>query len=179
MHQEVEELLDENVQQKFWAHVNLHPENSENKTDNSCWEWQGFYDKRNHTIRFFLPSRTSIIAHRYAYFLKHGILPDKMIVWRTCLNVLCVNPDHFTLLTRAECSKYKNNINSPFKRGEQHVMAKLSEEDVLVIKAHLREGASYLSLAKDFDVSHVSIHNIAKGKTWKHVREELEPDISE
>jgi len=44
---------------------------------------------------------------------------------------------------------------------------KLSEEDVLEIKARLKFGESCASISRDFQVIQNTIHNIKMGVTWK------------
>jgi hypothetical protein len=41
-------------------------------------------------------------AHRFAYELAKGPVPDGFDVHHTCLTRRCVNPDHLESVTRAE-----------------------------------------------------------------------------
>lgn len=54
--------------------------------------------------------------------------------------------------------------------GEENAMAKLTDEKVILIRRlYGLGGHSYRSLAKQFGVSNVTIANIIKEKSWKHL----------
>ena len=51
------------------------------------------------------------VAHRYAYFQKHGLIPDGLLVCHRCNNKPCVNTDHLYLATNQQ------NILDAFRDG--------------------------------------------------------------
>lgn len=55
-----------------------------------------------------------------------------------------------------------------FRRGEGHVLAKMTDEKVREIRALYRPGKGY-ELAKIYGVAASSIMSIVNGKTWRHV----------
>lgn len=63
-------------------------------TDNECWPWTGYKDKRWGYGR--IGWKDSVyLAHRIAWMLATGTLPpDNMCVCHTCDNPSCVNPTH-------------------------------------------------------------------------------------
>jgi len=68
-----------------------------------CWEWQksrtqGGYGQT--TARFL--GRSATTAHRVAYWLFKGYVPNDMEVHHTCHNPWCVNPEHLELVTPRE-----------------------------------------------------------------------------
>lgn len=56
-----------------------------------------------------------------------------------------------------------------FNRGERHYRAKLTADDVRLVR-ELAEEMTIRKIAEKFDVSHHAVHSIIKHKTWKHVR---------
>ena len=53
--------------------------------------------------------------------------------------------------------------------GSRHWKARLNEEDVRLINQLLAEGLSQAEIAKKFEVGRHIIHNIARGRSWRHV----------
>ena len=73
-----------------------------------CIEHQGYcppskgaprgYGKVNRKVN----GKKITLAHRYAWTLAHGDIPDGMTVDHMCGNTRCVNVEHLQLLTQAE-----------------------------------------------------------------------------
>jgi hypothetical protein len=55
--------------------------------------------------------------------------------------------------------------------GERQHLAKLNVGAVHIIREKIAAGVSDAALGREFGVSDVSISNIRKGKTWKHITE--------
>lgn len=53
--------------------------------------------------------------------------------------------------------------------GEAHGRARLTEHDVIRIRAAHKRGVSYAALARHFGVTSTTIRDAALGKTWSHV----------
>lgn len=85
--------------ERFWSKVN--------KTE-SCWVWTACKTKLGYGQ--FGISNVVYYAHRVAYELVRGRIPDGMVIDHLCRNPSCVNPAHLDVVTQSE------NI----KRGVAH-----------------------------------------------------------
>lgn len=68
----------------------------------------------------------------------------------------------------------KENVNHSLRAGignigDKHHAAKLNTKKVLEIKDLIKQGISHYKIAKDFNVSRVTIDDIANHKKWNHV----------
>lgn len=55
------------------------------------------------------------------------------------------------------------------RHGERHPRAKVSEEDVALIRRLVRGGITQASVARQFDIDPSTVSNIVRGRNWKHV----------
>ncbi len=67
---------------------------------NGCWQWQGDKSKKGYG-RFWVGNKFAQ-AHRYAYELIKGPIPEGLEIDHLCHNPGCVNPDHMQLVTGQE-----------------------------------------------------------------------------
>lgn len=79
-------------------------------TPHNCWPWQGPKDRNGHGV-IGLRSGTSTQAHRLAWELTHGEIPDRMLVLHMCDNACCCNPSHLRLGTQSD------NIRDAVNKG--------------------------------------------------------------
>jgi hypothetical protein len=54
-------------------------------------------------------------------------------------------------------------------RGEANARAKLTEDDVRTLRALRAGGRTTVSLADEFNISHVMVSRIALRKAWRHI----------
>jgi hypothetical protein len=110
----------------------------------------------------------NVRAHRWAYCLANGLsleeIQDKVVMHK-CDNRLCINPKHLELGTHADncADKVQKGRQA---RGEKSGNSKLKNWQVVLIKACLNQGATIRQIAKEFDVSCMTISRIKSGKTW-------------
>lgn len=79
---------------RFWAKV---------RKSEGCWNWLGFKDYAGYGI-FRIAGRKNQKAHRFAYELAKGRIPDGLQIDHLCRNTSCVNPDHMDVVS--------NRVNS-------------------------------------------------------------------
>lgn len=75
----------------FWARVDA---------SGVCWEWKGYVSSDGYGC-LFRRAVGSRKAHRYAWELLVGDIPEGLTIDHLCLNKRCVNPDHMELVSRA------------------------------------------------------------------------------
>lgn len=140
---------------RFWSKVD--------KTGD-CWEWMAGKFTAGYGT-FYMDGR-SRYAHRVSYLLSKGNLDDDMLVCHKCDNRSCVNPDHLFLGTHLDNHRDKERKGRGNQvRGEKHYMAKLTEKDVLTIRAS-KGRVMQKDLASKFNIHPTTISHIWRGITW-------------
>jgi len=137
---------------------------------NTCWIWIGGKGAKNYGV--FSMRHKDHKAHRIAYDMYIGEVPDDLFVCHVCDNHICVNPSHLFLGTAQDNSddmiskgRQKHN-NAPL--GENHGMHKLTAKHVEEIRRiYLQGGVSQYTLAQKYNVSQGEISNIVIYKNWK------------
>ena len=152
--------------ERFWSHVNRGGEDA-------CWPWTGQLWKSNRygKLRF---RYAWLRAHRVAWILTHGHVPDGLCILHRCDNRSCVNPDHLFLGTYTDNARdmiKKRRGRGQFPAGESHPCAKLTKDNVREIR-RLRAlgGMTCQAIATRFGLkSRGQITLIAKKRIWAWV----------
>lgn len=135
-----------------------------------CWRWSGRTDAGGYGVFYWGPNgRAHRRAHRVSYAAFVGD-PGDLHVCHRCDNPACVNPAHLWLGTAGDNQRdraAKGRSNAP--RGEQHRSAKLSEADVLAIRARCAAGESQHAVARAFGLSQPSVSHIVRRLSWGHI----------
>jgi hypothetical protein len=152
---------------RFWSKVNKDGPIPVHRPElGQCWEWTRGLTHQGYGK--FTVRRQTFVAHRVAYALTNGDIPDGMWVLHHCDNPLCSNPKHLYLGTHDD-----NNADMMRRgrsaKGENAGNTVLTAEKVLRIRALHASGASSRKLAKEFGVVKTSILNIVHGRTWRHL----------
>jgi hypothetical protein len=120
-------------------------------------------------------------AHRWAWTQARGPIPVGLFVLHRCDNPPCVrvtplrpdgtpDPDDHLFIGTARDNHADMAAKGREARGERNGRARLSEADVRSIRAALRSGGAQRALARSFGVATSTIHDIATGRRWTHVR---------
>lgn len=130
------------------------------RTDSGCLIWPGSIEKTGYGRATYKGRKWW--AHRLAYTLSVGPIPAGKIICHRCDNPRCVNPDHLFLGTRPENSADMLRKGRSAK-GERHSQSKLTERDVLAIRADAR---TQRIVAAEYGIDRVTVSDIRRGKSW-------------
>ena len=141
-------------------------------TPGKCWEWKGYVSKLGYGQLRNVPGERPVVlmAHRLSWELhtKLGI-PEGLCVCHKCDNRKCVNPKHMFLGTKTE-----NNMDRDAKvrqaRGQLNGNAKMTDKDVLKIRAMSAAGMSNPRIAEQIGLSRITVWEITTRKKWKHLK---------
>lgn len=147
------------VSERFWENVQF-------RKPDQCWEWKGSTVSAGYGR--IMERKHGMLAHRKAYELAKGKIPEGLVVRHTCDNPSCCNPRHLLVGT------HKDNSQDSVERGrnakgEGQGNAKLSDRIVKELRKRHAGGVSISQLSREYMVARSTIRNSIKGKTWSHV----------
>lgn len=142
----------------------------ERRSSSGCWPWLGTRDARNYG-KFRIQKRASMVgAHRAAWMLWVGPIPDGLAVLHRCDNPPCCNPAHLflgTILDNNADRHKKGRSGAP--RGIAHGKSKLTPADVLAIREQLAAGVEQEVIGRHYGVTQANISAIKYRRTWAHL----------
>jgi hypothetical protein len=84
-----------NAGERFWDNVLVIP--------NGCFLWTGYTNSLGYgRFRGLRGSKGKVLAHRFSYELRHGPIPDGLVLDHLCRNPSRVRPDHLEPVTQRE-----------------------------------------------------------------------------
>lgn len=137
-------------------------------TATGCLLWQGAHDNRGYG-RLYDEHGRFWFAHRAAWFLANGTLPDDLWICHTCDVPQCVAIAHLFIGTPAD------NAADMTRKGRGRVgvrngAAELTAKQVIAIRVrYARGGISQRSLARMYGVGVATICNILTRRSWQHI----------
>ncbi len=121
--------------------------------DTGCIEWTICLDSDGYGIcsgvKHSLGERS---AHRLAYRIHHGEIPDGIMVCHTCDNRRCVNPEHLFLGT------HQDNMDDMVKKGRARAGIYLAKEVLYQVTAAKGTMTQREACAR---------FNVGKGTIWR------------
>lgn len=137
-----------------------------------CWLWTAGADRKGYGKVGV--NRKTHLAHRQAYEAIHGAgTAEGMVVRHRCDNPPCVNPAHLEVGTHADNIRDRDERGRNRQpKGSANGLAKLTEADVLAIRAECVTGSrthGQQAISERFGVSNQLISNIILRKIWTHI----------
>ena len=145
-------------EERLWSRIPQSP--------SGCWEWQGKRNKYGYGV--LQVEGRHRMAHRFAYELTYGPIPDGFLICHICDNPSCCRPDHLFPGTMADNMRdacHKGRL----AKGENHRHSKLNEDKVREIRTLWERGEQIVKLASVFGVSAACVGQVVHRKLWKHV----------
>ena len=141
------------------------------KNKSGCWIWTPNPNRRYGIVRYKGKNEQ---AHRVAWIINYGDIPEGMNVCHKCDVTKCVNPDHLFLGTQKDnvrdmFNKGRDNI-SPAEKGEKHHNAKLNEAFIINVRSIYKYcDITQTDLAKIYKIKRRYLCKILSGKVWSHI----------
>ncbi len=130
----------------------------------ACWLWKGAVIKCGYAL-FRINRGKKVYAHRYAYELWVGPIPEGLDLLHSCDVKNCVNPRHLSP------GDAKENLRQMMERG-RCTYAKLTSDDVREIRRLYDSGeCTQTVLAEFYNVAHATIGCVVRRTRYKHVAE--------
>lgn len=157
---EFAKILRRQLGDRFWSKV-------ERRGDDDCWIWKAHTSKKGYG-KFDIDGRTHR-AHRVAWMLAHGEIPEGLCVLHSCDTPGCVNERHL-FLGDNDLNVADRNAKGRQARGSSNGWSVLTEDQVVAIKSELGDaGMSPSGIADKYGVHQRTIKDIRDGVTWTHL----------
>lgn len=139
---------------RYWSKVD--------KTD-GCWNWTGAVTSAGYGSFAVIttPKPKMVSAHKVAWEWANGPVPEGLVLMHSCDNRRCVRLDHLSV------GSVNDNNRDMANKGR--AARKLTDVEVLTIRARRALGDSCVDIGRDFAVSPVTIGRIAHRRTWRHL----------
>lgn len=138
---------------------------------NDCWPYIGSRDKKGYGK--LKRKGRAYKAHRFAA-MQEGLDISGQCVLHRCDNPPCCNPNHLFL------GSHKDNSDDKIAKGRARYAPQdganngNSKLSPLQIEQILEDPRNNVQVAKDYGVTHQTIHLVRKGKSWQSLPRKVE-----
>lgn len=147
---------------RFWSQVDV-------LTTDECWEYTGAINSTGRG-NFSIGHKT-IKAHRMAWILVKGEIPDGLCVLHHCDNGRCCNLAHLFLGTKGDNNRDRaQKGRSVIAKGEDSARSKLTTAQVLQIIEKYNPAINTMKeIGKEYGIQRTTVSAIIHGYSWKSV----------
>lgn len=131
--------------------------------DDACWLWHGSINGRGYGRVFWKGGMK--LAHREAWKMANGAIPQGLLVCHRCDVKRCVNPRHL-FLGSAQANTDDMKTKGRQCLGERVKSSKLTAAQVVAIRADNRP---YKVISREYGIGLPNISWIKTGKGWRHL----------
>jgi len=136
-----------------------------------CWEWAGAHLSRPGGRRSYgsvLWDSRRQTAHRVMWQLTNGSIPKGLWVLHICDNQGCIRPDHLYLGTHSDNTR-DAIMRHRMAVGEFVGVHKLTELEVIAIRAMAAAGVATETIGPIFGVTGRAARQVVSRQHWKHL----------
>ena len=137
--------------------------------ETGCWIWLASKAQSGKVKAYghFNYKGKSVRAHRAAWLIYKGEIPEGMQILHTCDIGICVNPDHLRLGTHAEnmremVERGRHNNGSAARKGYGHWNSLFTEQEHTEMVRLRNEGKLLREIAAQFDCSDSYVSKVCK-----------------
>jgi hypothetical protein len=146
---------------RFWARVDC-------QGTDACWTWTGAITQRGYGATSW--RGRYIAAHRVAWLVTAGPIPDGLYVCHRCDNPPCCNPSHLFLGTHEDnmadrAAKGRNALIA--RPGATNGRARLTADDVTEMRRlHRQLGLNFVQLGRRYGIHKSHARQVIRGERW-------------
>ena len=153
----------------FWSRVDR---------SGDCWIWLGYVDSQTGYGQVAIGdgSTKHVGAHRHAYEIANGPIPDGMFILHSCDNRRCVNPAHLRAGTAGDNAQDAvSRGRTRGARGMSNANARLTPEQIASIRSrYIEKHRKYIrgwasnadELAEEFGITKQYVGQLIRGD-WR------------
>lgn len=152
------------LERRFWDKVDR------SGGPDTPWTWKGHFNRKYKGYGYIWVCGRKEVAHRVAWELINGPIPEGMKVLHKYDDPLNVNPSHLFLGTQ------KDNVHDMFQKNRAFVpnglcskKAVLNIENVKLIRQLHKSGLGCRRIGKIIGASHGTVQCVIRGDTWRYV----------